>query len=140
MTLPLILLACAVALLLAELHLSTLHAAGMAIGCAFAALITYLAPEVSPLMLAGAFVATSTVVYFLFRKFIKPLGPVVMAESVGRTATVSSVSRDGAVRVTYRDSEWDAEVVDAEDSFLKAGDLVRIQGVSGIRLVVKSAV
>jgi len=140
MTLPLILLACAAVLVLAELHLATLHAAGMAVGCAIAALITYLAPEASHLILAGVFALTSTVVYCLLRKLIKPLTPVVMAESVGRTATVASVSRDGVVRVTYRDSEWDAEVVDALNSFLKEGDFVTIQGVSGIKLVVKSAV
>ncbi|EEF24770.1 conserved hypothetical protein [Ricinus communis] len=140
MMLPVILLACAVALVLAELHLATLHAAGMAVGCAIAALITYLAPETSHLILAGIFAVTSTLVYFLLRKVIKPLTPVVMADSIGRTATVASVSREGAVRVAYRDSEWDADVVDAQDSFLKKGDLVRIQGVSGIRLVVKSTV
>lgn len=140
MMLPVILLACAVALVLAELHLATLHAAGMAVGCAIAALITYLAPAASHLVLAGAFAVTSTVVYFLLRKVIKPVTPVVMAESVGRMATVARVSRDGAVRVAYRDSEWDAEVVGAQDSFVKEGDLVRIHGVSGIKLVVKSAV
>lgn len=82
----------------------------------------------------------SVAIYFGLRHFIKPTVPVVMAESIGRTAKVARVSKDGTIRVSYRGSEWDVDVINAEDVFLKEGDFVKIHGVSGIKLVVKSIV
>ncbi|WP_150126616.1 NfeD family protein [Burkholderia cenocepacia] len=138
MTLSLLLLIGAVLLVVVELHTSTLHAAGMAVGLLVAAAISHFAPQSSHLVLAGVFVPVSAGFYILLRTFIKPAAPVVMAESIGRSATVARVGKDGAVRVTYRGAEWDADVVKDEDVFLKEGDVVKIQGVAGIRLVVKS--
>jgi membrane protein implicated in regulation of membrane protease activity len=140
MTLSLALLICAVLLFAVELHTSTLHAAGMAFGLLMAAALSHFVPQSSHLLLAGVFVVASVAIYFGLRHFIKPTVPVVMAESIGRTAKVARVSKDGTIRVSYRGSEWDVDVINAEDVFLKEGDFVKIHGVSGIKLVVKSIV
>lgn len=138
MTIPLVLTALAVLFLIVEFHAGSLHSASIAVGMLVAAALSYFAPATSHLLLGIVIAAASVGVYFLLRSFIRPLKPVVMAESVGQIASIASVAPDQSFRVSYSGSEWDGVHAEGHDSRFKPGDFVKVMGVSGIKLVVKA--